>query len=844
MMRLTLRTMLAYLDGLLEPEDAKDIGKKIEDSKFATDMLNRVRDVMRRLRLTAPPLTERDPLSNANTVAEYLDNVLPGDRVPEFEEMCLKSDVHLAEVASSHQILTLVLGEAAEIDPASRQRMYQLPQVAASADEERRAAAAAAGVIAGDGAAADAASRGRPRPLVPEYLREPSRKRRLLPAAAMLLLAGGLAGLLLMFMGQFERGTPLGNLIERGRSYLMGAAGPELAENEPQSESPPAKAGLVPATEEKAPAAAEAAKPASVPAEAIAGAPAGPEAKVPAEQGKVGPAATEIGPAGNPPVETAKPVEAAKAMATAKPAETVPPREAANPGETAKPDQTKGPLQVATLDAKARMKAETPPGPATERPAVGEHPAAGPGGKAATGPPPAPEAGTAEARVGRVISDAQDILVKDDVASAVWRRVSAEEFLPAGEALVALPTYRPRVVILSVGATLELLGGTRIELTDDGAQGRPGLKLAYGRVVLKPLVQPGIRVHVSAGPRSGTITLSSVESVAAVEAIPVHEPGTDPEAGPQQWSVTLYAARGGLVWDEGRAAAVPLTAPARLVLAAPAAGAPPAEAKDVPKWVAIDTVSPLEQRASVFVAQALQPDRPAGLVLMELIEDRRSEVRLLAARCLGYLGQCGPLVAALNDEKFKREWPAYIDQLRQAVARGPETAAAVRQAMERQFGQESASLYRMLWGYTDKDLQKGEEDARLVKFLDHETLAFRVLAFGTLKDISGSLGSHYYRPELPADKRQPLVQRWMQEQQAGKIRHKGPEDRVRASAEPAPPAAGEQPLGSRPRVPPPPLPAPPPGSDLPPARPAAPESGPPPATPPATPEPEPAPPVP
>ena len=193
-MRLTLRTLLAYMDGELErlyPQEAQEIGKKIEGSKFATDLFHKIRDVMRRLRLGAPLITERGANLDCNTVAEYLDNELPDNRVPDFEEVCLKSEMHLAEVASCHQILAVAQVEALEIDPASRERMYQLPAIAGRMDEERQAAVEAASVLSGDGHAPVVPPpqvKARPRPVVPEDLREPAKKR-LLPAVAITFLA-------------------------------------------------------------------------------------------------------------------------------------------------------------------------------------------------------------------------------------------------------------------------------------------------------------------------------------------------------------------------------------------------------------------------------------------------------------------------------------------------------------------------------------------------------------------------------------------------------------------------------------------------------------------------------
>src|SRR5438128_1636873 len=125
-MRLTLRTLLSYLDDTLEPAQAKIIGAKVADSEQARDLTERIKQVTRRRRLTTPPASGPGGI-DANTIAEYLDNeeVTP-EKAAEVEQICLASDVHLAEVAACHQILTLVLGEPALVPPSAKQRMYGL----------------------------------------------------------------------------------------------------------------------------------------------------------------------------------------------------------------------------------------------------------------------------------------------------------------------------------------------------------------------------------------------------------------------------------------------------------------------------------------------------------------------------------------------------------------------------------------------------------------------------------------------------------------------------------------------------------------------------------------------
>ena len=181
-MRLTLRTLLAYLDDTLEPHEIREIGQKVAESDAAQELVARIKQITRRRRLTTPPAAGPGARFDANTVAEYLDNELSSDLVADLEKTCLESDVHLAEVASCHQILTLVLGEPALVPPTARERMYGL--VKGREAIPFRKARGRAGAAAGEGPDRDADD-----PLLPGM---PSSRGWLiwaLPIAAVLVLA-------------------------------------------------------------------------------------------------------------------------------------------------------------------------------------------------------------------------------------------------------------------------------------------------------------------------------------------------------------------------------------------------------------------------------------------------------------------------------------------------------------------------------------------------------------------------------------------------------------------------------------------------------------------------------
>jgi hypothetical protein len=255
-MRLTLRTLLAYLDDTLPPDQAHAIGLKVAESEYARDLMERIRKVTRRRGLSTPGADGMGSAADPNTVAEYLSDALPGDALERFEKTCLDSDVHLAEVAACHQILTLLLSEPVRVPPTARQRMYALVKGKESLPKRKPGKTLPVGGEMPDEPAAagdddDAAFLLGLSAYSPE---EPPGRR----AAK----AGLLAGLTAALAAAVWLGWPRG-AADTGHRPEVAAVAPPAKPPEPKpEEKPPARAEEKPKPEEKGkPAEAEAPKP-------------------------------------------------------------------------------------------------------------------------------------------------------------------------------------------------------------------------------------------------------------------------------------------------------------------------------------------------------------------------------------------------------------------------------------------------------------------------------------------------------------------------------------------------------------------------------------------------------
>ncbi len=786
-MRLTLRTLLAYMDDILEPADHEDLGGKIEASDFATELIHRSRDTVRRLRLGAPAVLSDGSddvldtldLGDANSVAEYLDNTLPPEQVADFERMCLEpgteSDMHLAEVASCHHVLTMVLGEPAEVDADLKSRMYQLPARLASGQKLRiepahapplaappvQASAPVASPSAGVVAQPTSVSSHHE---VPDYLREATASKRHSRRMAIVTTFLAIGAVVIFWFVTAPEAQLSEELVMSGADqYDTSEASVDI-----DLEDLGNATGNAHVVEEDSMSTAPAFVHNDSTTKALADVPSKPTATdeptrsapliLPADESsppaKVAPSAVK------PAIEIAKEIADPKSPAVAVASvPSVVETEIPDGPETMADTATEEPILVAAATSPAITEGAT----ASTEAAHAEDPIL---------PVPAgPE------RLGNYLGT-NDLLLIHNNSQNKWVRLPPRSAISTGDVLMTLPHFLTHVVLADVNTYLS--GGTRLRIPLEKFDASSNdsdltLEIIYGRLMLNAGLK-GSQLAIQIDDQRREFHLLGSASL-AVDVEREFVPGSDYENEAASIKATWYLTSGSVQWPTAAGGTQTVQAPS-VWETIDGIDEIPEQLDKLPAWIGDDQLTGMQRSAREDLAQELETGRPVGIRLLELTEGkglgRRKEVRMLAAASSVYVGEIEPLILALNDSGQSRAWDSLIKSLRQAIALSPDDAKRVRQAFVNIRGDEAAQdLMEMVFGYNRQQIGESREAiqngavAQLLKWLDHDSLDYRVLAIHNIQEIAHKAKG--YRPADSSKNRKIRLRKLLDEFKNGEL---------------------------------------------------------------------------
>jgi len=696
-MRLTLRTLLAWIDGVLPPAEQEELGGKVEASPVAPKIVERIRAAV-----ANPPIAAASgdgPVDDANAVAEFLDNVLPPGQLEAFERACLESQASLAEVAACHRLLAEAAkdpGLTAAVGGDERRRLIRTVAGELSREPESAHpgdAAEAASAASGEASAAAVATSGvRPKD---RGRRRTTRPTDSAPERASLWawLSAAAAVALLMALGAVLARSiwppkPVRGIQPREVAAVASAEPRPAAEPAPE----PDDASLPPP------------EPAPQPA-AVAG--------VASETQEIAAADTATTPA--PLVAAALP---------------------AGGGEPA--DQTPLPDPAATRDA------DNPP-----LTADGGTP---PPGRIGAGDPvlrlvqAADEPRWRPSAPGDHFGPSEEFVVPSGCFPVLERNGLTIGLRPGTKAAVTTdPDGTPRV---------EIVFGRGVVWSDAAAGAAVGISAAglRGVVALGPRQPLGIEVRLVHRPGDDPAVVSPGQDarVFATGGVEWRQTGADGSPEPEPLAAIgatqAVPPRGSLTWtsaDPGRAGLQP------------DAGEPDWLNRGQPAG----RIDHSARAALVACLERVGDDRPVEVALRELAIDRRAEHRMPAAATLALLGEYEPLVQLLCADAAasplrEAQWRSLQSEtIPLALARGGNSAARLQQAFAAggPIGR-GDELFRLACGLSSEEAAGGER-AAVVALLEDPHLAVRRFAQASLLPLvpDDPEAGVVYRPDRAPD---------------------------------------------------------------------------------------------
>lgn len=759
-MRLTLRTLLAWRDGLLSGNEQDELAARVTDGSVAQGLIERMEAVETRHDIEPPKVEGRGLGADANSVAEYLENVLDAENLEAFERICLESDRQLSEVSACHAILSEVMlrrlpggaptgpllkavaSRLASGQPGELQadRSRQVEGTPRQPDSPRRQGTRGGVDVTPQIRIASEPSE-QPATTLPRRTRRASPWLQVAVAVGLLCLAGGGLGVTLWWNptardARDEVATnvppqpPVEDLAEARAAVDASVVVEPAIPDPPQAEaelvavspvSPPVRLGEAAGT-----AAGQAA-------------PSGAEARPGAESRLPADAVAVVPPAMDAPLGVGPSVPMGDALAIAAPLAPGP-------------------------------EALVPPMPAPEPPL--------PPVAAAALPLPAPQA----TPVG-VVAEGPLVLVADRNQPGQWRGGFKGDQLSADVQLLAPSASTPELNLGGVVITLAPCSQVVLR-PDDGTGGTPrvDLEVVFGSATVRRLSGES-EVDIRAGGLQWR--LSGPPSAVLLRVALGRQPGADPsERGlvtsmlvaldtevtwaPLAGSAMVEAMPAGGLLDGGQAAAWESTQAHEVRFEAAAAGL---------ESVVISPADRLAVSAAEELAAVAAEGGDAIAAARSLLLSRRVEVREAAAVLLALVGDYQPAVALLCEEGAgrrlgERRWRAFEEQvIPLALARGVHSAERLKQAFVTEFPpKEGGRVYQFAVGVSDADLAAGA-DAELVASLEDPRLVVRRYAALRLEEIVEPLARDRlrYRADAAADARLEGVRWWASQREKGLI---------------------------------------------------------------------------
>jgi hypothetical protein len=716
-MRLTLRTLLAYLDDILEPSQAREIGEKLNESSFASSLVSRIREVMRRRRLTAPTLSGPGVGIDPNTVGEYLDNTLPPDGVADVEKICLESDVHLAEAAACHQILTLALGEPVDIPQQTRERMYALGPTAAKTGVEavdvfptragsnglsNRAvgevlaqAPSAAASPAADAAAAPAKA------VIPDYLRPRSNFKQLIgySVAAAVIIGWGI--LMIKDSPFFHRknqaATAPGNLIaDKGHSQ------PGVGTGVPDQDEPAVSPEVAAST------------PADVSADGGA-----------AYQRKTGTGSKKVGSVEVPVTDETE-------------------------------DDATPPSRRGNVFSKSKADTDSEPSVADRVESANKAAAGSDSSPAAVAAPAARYASSDGVTLNYVPRDER------------WFVLPRRALIHAGDQLAVPEPFQCALEIDGGKSLFTIVGKSVVRILEPTDAGPFNLELKRGQFVVKPpsgsdeLAAP-LRIGVAI---AGDLWRLECRPGAVVGAqVNLMEPTKFEQLlDKNAYLGAFYVSMGSATVTDAAGKTVTITGPGwlELPLRPAAEGEKPPPNRPllaIPRWMGPPTSTPTAQNYARLFEKRFSLDDAIELSIPDVAADGNPEIARMASECLALIEAYGPLIDILYRSQHEEGRKAAISGLRLWLPRSADNKDLLKAELAKRFTAEDAdAVYRLLWGFDEEDARNKIISQQLYDWMGNPELYIRELAFYHVSRLTGV--THDYRPNASTLQISSARKRW------------------------------------------------------------------------------------